>query len=488
MSEKREILESVLEEFGKLAAIPRKSGHEKAVSDFLKEYLKEAGFSVVQDEVFNIIADKPASPGFEKAPRVILQGHMDMVCVAEEGYDYDPLKDPIRLKRGEEFLEAEGTSLGADDGIGVAEAIYIMKMLKDHGPLRLIVTVDEEQGMNGAVHLDPKYLLDAEFLINCDSENYDELTMGCAGSVTLDFFREIAWVPGKAKKAYSIEVSGLKGGHSGERIGDGRGNAIRVLAGVLRSLGKRGRVEPASFRGGKARNAIPAEAKAILATDLSEEEIRAVLKEEEDRFHRMYGEADGELQLRLTETVLPAKVWSEADTTSLLQLIQILHSGVYAMNQRIPGLVETSANLGVATTDENGIFLQYLPRSASDDKIDEFCQTAEDWAVLTGFRLTCSAKSPGWKENKDSRLAKLMAEGFQQQNGFPMRVCLIHAGLECGCHFHKNPNLDIVSIGVTTLDIHSPKERLLLSTVEPQVKLIMETLHRIAKMDGFSSK
>ena len=242
MAQNNEILEGVLNEFAKLAAIPRKSGHEQAVSDFLKNYLTELGFAVTQDEKNNIIADKPACPGFENAPLTILQGHMDMVCVAAEGVAFDPLKDAIKLVRDEKFLRADGTSLGADDGIGVAEAIYIMKNAKDHGPLRMIVTVDEEQGMTGAIHLDAKHLQDAKFLINCDSENYDELTVGSAGSVNLDFSREIKWVKPEMTAAWQIEVKGLLGGHSGERIGDGRGNAIRTLAMTLAALAAEGEV------------------------------------------------------------------------------------------------------------------------------------------------------------------------------------------------------------------------------------------------------
>jgi len=477
-----EILENVLEEFEKLAAIPRKSGHEKAVSDFLKGYLEEFGFQVVQDEVFNIIADKPASAGFEKAPLSILQGHMDMVCVAEEGYDYDPLRDPIKLKRTEEYLEAEGTSLGSDDGIGVAEAIYILKNIENHGPLRLIVTVDEEQGMKGAIHLDRSYLEDAAFLINCDSENYDELTVGSAGSVNLDFSRKMKCVPPHAGHAWILEAKGLKGGHSGERIGDGRGNALRTLAAAVRALQEKGDVELVSFDGGKARNAIPSDARAVFATDIPETVIQAVLVEQEQRFRKMYGAAD-EACFLLEETGLPDRVFAPEDTLALLRLIQIIHSGVYAMSQTVPGLVETSANLGVIGTEGDRVFVQCLPRSASDQKIDEFCRTAEDWAALTGFDVQIGTKSPGWKENKESRLARLMGEIFREQNGKPMKVGTIHAGLECGWHFRKNPDLDIVSIGVTTQEIHSPRERLVLSTVEPQVRLILEALERIAKYD-----
>lgn len=482
MDKKSEILESVLDEFKNLAAIPRQSGHEQAVSDFLKKYLTEAGFSVQQDEVYNIIADAPTSPGYEKAPLTIIQGHMDMVCVAEEGYSYDPHKDPIKLVRDDKYLSAEGTSLGADDGIGVAEGIYVLKNAKDHGPLRLIVTVDEERGMTGAVNLEDKYLADASFLINCDSENWDELTVGCAGSVNLDFSRKLKRTAPQGKTAWKISVNGLLGGHSGERIGDGRGNAIRTLALALQALQEKGLVEVADFRGGKARNAIPDSAAAVIVTDLAEEEINEILFVELGRFNKIYGSVDPKAKFQAVKAELPAEVLTAGDAKRLLSLLTILHTGVFAMSTVIPGLVETSANLGVVEMKADEVAVQYFPRSAVDQKIDEFRHFAQQIAELTGFTAHIGTQSPGWKENKDSRLAKIMAETFKAQNGQPMKVETIHAGLECGWHFRKNPQLDMVSIGVTTTDIHSPKERLELATVEPQVKLILETLKKIAAL------
>ena len=482
MDKKSEILESVLDEFKNLAAIPRQSGHEQAVSDFLKKYLTEAGFSVQQDEVYNIIADAPTSPGYEKAPLTIIQGHMDMVCVAEEGYSYDPHKDPIKLVRDDKYLSAEGTSLGADDGIGVAEGIYVLKNAKDHGPLRLIVTVDEERGMTGAVNLEDKYLADASFLINCDSENWDELTVGCAGSVNLDFSRKLKRTAPQGKAAWKISVNGRLGGHSGERIGDGRGNAIRTLALALQALQEKGLVEVADFRGGKARNAIPDSAAAVIVTDLAEEEINEILFVELGRFNKIYGSVDPKAKFQAVKAELPAEVLTAGDAKRLLSLLTILHTGVFAMSTVIPGLVETSANLGVVEMKADEVAVQYFPRSAVDQKIDEFRHFAQQIAELTGFTAHIGTQSPGWKENKDSRLAKIMAETFKAQNGQPMKVETIHAGLECGWHFRKNPQLDMVSIGVTTTDIHSPKERLELATVEPQVKLILETLKKIAAL------
>lgn len=481
MEQNNEILEGVLAEFKHLAAIPRKSGHEQAVSDFLKKYLADAGFAVIQDEKNNIIADKPASKGFEKTPLTILQGHMDMVCVAEEGYAFDPLKDAIKLVRGEKYLEAEGTSLGADDGIGVAEAIYIMKNARDHGPLRMIVTVDEEQGMTGAINLDASHLADASYLINCDSENVDELTVGSAGSVNLDFTRKLTYKAAAGSAAWTIEVKGLLGGHSGERIGDGRGNALRTMAMAVAALQAKGSVELAAFTGGKARNAIPNDAKAVIVTDLVKADIEAVLNDQRVRFQKMYGNVDPDMVFVLTSVEKPAQVIAAEDTKRLIRLLTILHTGVYAMSTVIPGLVETSANLGVVTMDGGEVAVQYFPRSAVDQKLDEFRFMAEEWAELTGFTAHIGTQSPGWKENKDSKLAKIMAETFKEQNGSEMKVETIHAGLECGWHFLKNPNLDMVSIGVTTIDIHSPNEKLLLETVKPQVDLIIETIHKIAK-------
>ena len=215
------LLEKVISEFEALTHIPRPSGHEKAVSDYLKKHFEEIGCTVTQDEHFNIIAELPATKGKENAPRTILQGHMDMVCVAEPGVSYDPLTDPIKMQRTAEYLTADGTSLGGDDGIGVAEILTAMQCTEEHGPLRAIITVDEEQGMTGARHLSADHLKNAQYLINCDSEDYHIMTVGSAGSVNLDYTRALTRKESDLP-AYRITAEGLRGGHSGERIGDGR--------------------------------------------------------------------------------------------------------------------------------------------------------------------------------------------------------------------------------------------------------------------------
>ena len=481
MNEK-DVVNGVLDEFAKLAEIPRKSGHEKQVSDFLYSYLQSLGLKVVQDETYNIIADKPAAKGYENAPLTILQAHMDMVCVAADGVEYDPLTDPIQLVRTEEYLEADGTSLGSDDGSGIAEIIYIIKKIKNNGPIRVIFTVDEEVGMKGAIKLDAQYVQDAKYLINCDSENVDELTVGSAGSVGITFARKLSFAAPKNEKAVKIVVNGLLGGHSGERIGDGRGNAIHTAAEVLAQLQEEGvSFELASLCGGKAHNAIAAAAEAVIVIKSADEEkVAAVCSQQQERFLQMHGAVDPDGRIAMTAAAMPSKVFTADEAAGLIDLLTILHTGVYAMSQVIPGLVETSANLGEAHLEDDVYKVVYFPRSAVDQKLDEIARMAKRLGKLTGYAAEIGTKAPGWKERKDSNLAKIMADTYLAQNGSPMKVETIHAGLECGWYFMKNPKLDMVSIGVTTENIHSPKERLILATIPPQVALIEETLKKIA--------
>ena len=484
MVDDQKLLEMVIAEFEALTRIPRPSGHERAVSDYLKKRFEELGCTVHQDESLNIIADLPASSGCETAPRTILQGHMDMVCVAEEGTVYDPLKDAIKLRRTEKFLMAEGTSLGGDDGIGVAEILAAFRCCKEHGPLRAIITVDEEQGMSGARNLAERYLMDADFLINCDSEDYHVLTVGSAGSVNLDFERKLTRraVHGTA---WRIEVRGLHGGHSGERIGDGRGNAIRVLALALISLSARGTIGLVDFTGGAARNAIPSTASAVICTELTEHEIQSVLASEKRRFDAIYGVADPNMSLACMPTEALYDAVSAEDLHAILALLALLRTGVYEMSRLHAGKVETSANLGVVRMDKEAVRVQFFPRSSVNEQLDETIIYAQTAAQCTGFILHMGAPSPAWRENEKSTLARIICEVYaQHNNGAQMIVESIHAGLECSWHSAKNPALDMVSIGVTTRDIHSPKERVEIAAIVPEAYLIMETLYRIGSSKG----
>lgn len=478
----RKIVDEVLRDFAAIAAIPRPSLHEKAVSDYLLGAFRALGCNVQQDAADNIIADRAASPGYENVPRVILQAHMDMVCVAAESVTYDPLHDPIRLCHVGDELSADGTSLGADDGAGIAMILYVFRHAEQVGPLRAIITTDEETGMTGAQALETKAFSNADFLINWDSENFDELTRGCAGSVSIEFRRALHWRNPKASKAWRISVCGLKGGHSGERIGDGRGNAIRILAQTLHAL-KNADVSfsVASLTGGSARNAIAAEAQAVIAVQLQREKICSVISDVEQRIKIALGDVDPELSIEISATETPARVLSDSDMEALTDALLLLHTGVFQMSPTMPGLVKTSANLGLLRTKGDDVCFSYFARSSVDAKLAEIADSCRILGARLGLEVNVATPSPGWRERPQSALSDMMAAIFKEQNGRPMKVGVIHAGLECGWHIRKAPHLDMVSIGVTNRNIHSPKETLDLTTVAPQIRLVMETLHRIAK-------
>ncbi len=472
-----EILEGVLDEFKKLAAIPRPSGHIEKISQFLKNYFSEMGFKVFIDDVQNVIVDAPPAAGFENAPLIVLQSHMDMVAVAADGVPFNPTKDPIRLMRDEKYLKAAGTSLGADDGMGVATIMFLAKNMKARGALRFIFTVDEEIGMTGASFLDEKYLKDAKYLINCDSEVFDELTVGCAGNVTMDFEKEINRVPVTKKNVVEINLTGLLGGHSGERIGDNRGNAITALAKACREIDAQSEIELIEINGGNARNAIPSFATCVIATDMEPDMLNITLMNEGRSLYSMYDEEGATFSVK--EVATGKKAIARGDAMRILQFINLVHSGTYAVHQN--GEVETSANLGIIRTEETKIKISVLPRSSRDKKLDLFISQGKDLAELTGFKAAFSDKTPSWSYSESVPLAEKMKEIFEHITGKKMRIKETHAGLECGYFKKKNPNLEIVSIGTTNEEIHSPRERLVLATVAPIVRMIEETILEISK-------
>lgn len=489
-----DIMEGVLAEFARLAEIPRPSGHEKAVSDYLYGLFSSMGCRVVQDSVNNIIADLAATADCLEKPLTILQAHMDMVCVAAEGVEFDPLHDAVRLVREGDLLHADGTSLGADDGMGIAIIVYIMKNLRSHGPLRAVITVDEECGMTGAEKLAAEVFAGADYLINCDSEEWDLLTVGSAGSGEIVFKRNFCPADSSMKGRYKLKVYGLCGGHSGEEINCGRGNAIKALAACLNLWRKKGiAFDLAGMDGGRAANVIPDAAGALFFSDEPLAALRAAAEEARQEFFSVYGsvEADAVFEVRAeaagdtSQAAHGAQFMGRNLQDNLIDLLMCISSGVSAMSQLCPGLVQTSANLGVVRIicdeerDTRRIELRYMPRSSSHGAIMEYYRRAEVLARLTGFAMQGGRISPAWAERQDSRLARLMRAVFEEQNGQTMRVAAIHAGLECSWHLQKNPDLDIVSIGTSNHDIHSPKETLELGTIAPQVKLLAEVLCRI---------
>lgn len=481
--ENLDIINDVVDEFALYAAIPRPSQHEEAISNFLKQHLTELGFSVVQDEYFNIIADLPATEGCEAAPVTILQGHMDMVCVAAPGYSYDPLKDPIKLVRGEKYLEAEGTSLGADDGMGVAVAVYSAIKTKKHGPIRIIVTVDEESGMTGATKLDKKHLTSADFVINCDSESSEEIVVGSAGSVTITLSKEMETEEVGNANAYVISAHHFLGGHSGVCINDNHANAIKHVAAILSRLIEAGvEYRIASISGGKVPNAIPADAAVTIVTDAAEAQIQDAVSKEQERFISIYGDLEKDAVCGVEKTSVTGQIFSIQDTKKLVAVLTALHSGVHAMERGLSDHVESSANLGVIKTDGNKVTTLYFPRSSFRGKLVEFCNTVKAVGFLSGFNVECGEFSPAWARNHHSKIVPIAQDVFKGITGKDLKVDTLHAGLECGYFINQAPQLDILSIGVNTYDIHSSDERVELESIVLAYKLISGVLERIADL------
>lgn len=477
-----EIIDGVVKEFAGLAKCPRPSHHEKKVSDYIVKRLHELGVTeVVQDEVYNVIADVPATKGYENAPRVALQGHMDMVCVAKPGVDFDPLTSEIKLIREGNILRADGTSLGADDGIAEAMTFFLLQQDIEHGPLRLIFTVDEETGMTGATHLDPKHVQDVQYVINMDSEYIDVLCVSSAGSVHTHFHRTVTKQAAAATASLKIMTKDFVGGHSGETINAGKSNGIQALAFVLLRLANAGvKYKLAYIDGGVAANAIPSSATAhIVLADSDVAKVKDVIAEAEKDFALIYGEVEKTAKFVVEVADVPSETFSDADTKAIVQLLSILHCGVFAMNQELPKLPDLSANIGTIRTEGNTVTFQYFPRSSSDAKLRELMLVLPVFAELTGFTIDIAKPEPAWTKNHHSKLVPIVAESFAEEAGHAPRIEAMHGGLETGYFYAYNPNLDIVSVGPTTHDIHSADESVELDTVALLVRIITKTLPKL---------
>lgn len=464
----------VLDEFRVLSAIPHPSTAEQAVGDHLEQSLREAGLTVYRDAYGNLIAEKQASAGCEAWPTTILQAHMDMVCVSADGVVYDKYTDPIRLVEDGAYLKADGTSLGADDGIGVA---VIMVILKDtslvHGPIRAIFTVEEETSMRGASQLDAKWL-DGDYLINCDSEEVDTITVSSAGGMHIDARLTCKRTARRTGTTVcQIEVGGLLGGHSGVDIHKGRANAILVMADCLSQLDG---VRLIRLDGGMARNAIPARARALVELPAEKVgEAEQLLQTEMARLRMLYSAERG-LTISLKETESDALPMTDDCMIRLISFCRQLPNGVRSMHQAIPSLVESSSNVGVAETNGNIIEFRMHPRSSNESDMAWYRQAVGDIAKSCGMEADFYGEIPAWPLANDNRLAQLASAVYRKQNGSPMKIEACHAGLECSYFYQKNPNLKLISIGPTVEHVHSPQERIAIGTIAVHLDLIVGIL------------
>lgn len=465
-----------------LSQIPRGSKHEAAAAQWVADQAKALGCEVQRDAVGNVIVRKKAAPGRESAPVTALQAHVDMVCEKDEATVHDFLRDPIAVRRDGDRVRAAGTTLGADDGIGVAAALAVLasKEIK-HGPLEVLVTIDEETGLTGAGGLGTD-VLKSRYLLNLDSEEEGDLTIGCAGGVDTTARRKVALkAAGAGKSPFRLRVMGLKGGHSGVEINQGRGNAIRILAGVLWSLAPQFELEIASLAGGNKRNAIPREASAIVFLEPSRlEAFKQALSGLEQGYRAALGGFDPGLVLAL-EPKADAKprVMEDRDARVVVNFLYAVAHGVESMSPDIPDLVQTSTNLAIVATQDDVIEVCTSQRSsvaaAKTDMASRIAATCE----LAGFEATRGDGYPGWKPEPKAALVQLVNKVYEKSFGKSMPIKAIHAGLECGLIGEKYPSMQMVSFGPSMWDVHTPEESISIESVERFWKLIVAVLETV---------
>ena len=482
------IAKHVVENFLKMEEVPRPSGHEEKISAFFMDWAKEQGFDPVQDEVLNVVFDVPATEGYEDYPMVGLQAHMDMVCVGDSP-DYDPENDPIKVivDYDTATMTADGTSLGADDGIGCAIIMSLAQNLAPHGPLRVILTVNEEDTMAGIMNLDPATVADLPYLINVDSEVSYAVTVSTAGGVQIDVTDdEVQTKAPDGGCAMELIVSGAKGGHSGMDINKGRLNAIYATEGILKELSERDvPYEIVSFKGGTASNAIPAEAKAVIAVRSEDQEnvlqtasdMEASLKEEYKNTEENLSVRAGVINAVVEEAVAPEEM------RNVFAFMDGIVNGVYSMSEDIEGLVESSSNLGVITLTPEQFWASAYERSSNAEKTDEILAIDQEAIDAGGFKSVMEPSGDPWPYNPDSVLLPLTQRVYLEQNGEDIKVETLHATLECGTFAVMNPFLDMISIGPDLVDVHSTSEMIYLKTIPKTFNLLAGILAAIGEAD-----
>jgi|SRR5215813_6330324 len=466
--------------FDVLAATPRASTKEAAARNYVLEQAKKLGLKWTQDAAGNVVVRKPARPGRENAPPALLQGHLDMVCEKNEGTAHNFDTDPIQVWRDGDWLKARGTTLGSDNGVGVAAALAVMESSDiKHGPLEFVFTIDEETGLTGAAEF-PGGVLKSKFFLNLDNEETETLCIGCAGGVKTIGRRKVALVKATGDSAWRVKVSGLKGGHSGVDIHQGRGNALRILGTTLQKLTGSLPVGVATVNGGSAQNAIPREASAVLVADAGREgELRKLMSQSEAEWKADLDGFDPWLEITPEKTQRPDKVVDAADVKRVVDLLVTLPHGVIAMSPDVPGLVQNSTNLAVVSVNGDAAAIITSQRSAIESSRNRVAQMVATAFGLAGFQAEHSGNYPGWKPEPNSEIVQKLQAAHEKIFGKPAKLIAMHAGLECGVIGEKYPGMQMISFGPTIVDPHSPNERVQISTVEKFWKLLKEALEMI---------
>ncbi|MBD5490259.1 MAG: aminoacyl-histidine dipeptidase [Lachnospiraceae bacterium] len=479
--------QSVFHYFEEITRIPHGSGNVKQISDYLKKFAVDRGLECIQDELFNIIIIKEATPGYEQEEPYILQGHMDMVAVSAPDCDIDMTKDPLKLCVENGRIHAQGTSLGGDDGIAVAYALALLDADNiSHPRLEVILTVDEETGMEGAKGIDLS-MLRGRRLINLDQEEEGVVITSCAGGARVDVsipLQEEAAQQSATeqnRQLMQVKITGLLGGHSGIEINKGRGNANCLLGRILKGMSERFAISLVTMRGGVADNAIPREAEATILVDITHIEAAiAYVQEEAGRIKQELGDKDPEFAVgcrtvnqqeipdgkKGSENGREMKRYDAASTVQAFTCLCKLPNGVIAMSRDLEGLVQTSLNLGVAALEQGALKLSYAVRSSVDEDREALCRQMQEIAGETGAVAEVRNTYTGWAYRTESPLRDIIVEIYEKMYGKKPVLEAIHAGVECGILASKIPNLDCVSIGPDMADVHTAQESLDIASVQ----------------------
>ena len=473
--------ECVWRNFYALTQVPRPSGHLEKVQQFLLDFAKQAGVEAFIDEGRNVVMRKPASAGMENRKGVILQAHMDMVPQKTPESTHDFVTDPIEPWIDGEWVKAKGTTLGADNGLGVAAIMAVMedKTLR-HGPVEALITADEETGMYGANDL-PENMLQGDILLNLDSEHWGKFVIGSAGGIdvtaTLEY-KEVETDPTDA--AVRVTLKGLRGGHSGLEIHEGRGNANKMMARFVREAIEECEARLATWHGGNMRNAIPFKAEVVLTLPKENvEALKELVADWKEDFTDEYKGIESGIEffaedIETPQTEIPVEIQD-----NLINAIYACHDGVVRMIPAYPNVVETSSNLAIINIENGSASLQILARSSREDMKDYIVKMLESCFNMAGMKVETAGSYGGWDPNPDSELLHLLLRIYKELNGTDGIIQVDHAGLECSVILGKYPHLDVVSLGPTMKSPHTTTERALIATVAPFWELLKKTLEEI---------
>lgn len=466
---------AVFTHFEELTKIPRGSGDERRVSDYLKKFAMDRDLDVVQDEFLNIVIRKKGTPGYENAQPVILQGHMDMVNEKNNETIHDFTKDPLKLVIKDDFIYADGTTLGADNGVAVAYGLALLESTDiPHPPLEVLFTVEEETGLVGASSIDGS-LFKGKVLINIDNEEEGVFLVSCAGGA-----RQVVRMHlDKAKAegtAYRILIKGLRGGHSGMDISKERGNSNKILGRVLYHLHKKFDFQIAQLKGGAKSNAIPREAEAVVVFRGNPEGLQAELELLNRVIQSEIRTQDPGLLIQGLETALPKETYDIEATRKAIRLLMLLPNGIMSYSQDIRDLVETSLNLGVMSEDGSTLNFEFAVRSSVDTRKKYLMETVRFLAESLGAESEISSSYPAWQYNRVSKIRDRFIDVYKGRYGKEPEVKAIHAGVECGLLSEKIEGLDMISFGPDMYDVHTPEEHVSISSMKHTYEFLIDVL------------